>query len=229
VLAKVCGHEYLPAVVRPEILLEHAKRHATSDIDGEKVSVVWDFTPDGSSVVVAAGPPNEHSSTPVLYPLGGKTTSRPRRVAGTPAGRDLWHARISPTGRGLAINAVVPKTLESSTLYVGDLRNGGSFVQVTDGTAFDARPQWSAEGALLYFTSDRGSPGNVFNVWAIRIDPERGQSVGEPFQVTRFRNPALRPAWGSQSRRRSPRRAARRDIRERLDAREHPLTPAEHR
>jgi hypothetical protein len=31
----------------------------------------------------------------------------------------------------------------------------------------------------------------VFNVWAIRIDPDRGRALGSPFQVTAFRNPEL--------------------------------------
>jgi Tol biopolymer transport system component len=160
-----------------------------SDIDGEKVFVVWDFSPDGSAVAVAAGP-NEQSVGPVLYPLGEQTTSRPKRIAGTPAGRQIWRARFSPNGRWLAISAV-PKSLQSSTLYISDVLGGEPFVQVTDGTAFDHVPRWSEDGTLLYFTSNRGSPGNVFNVWAIRIDPDRGQSLGEPFQVTTFRNPRL--------------------------------------
>ncbi len=135
-----------------------------------------DFSPDGSAVVVAAGR-NEQSVGPVLYPLGEPTTSRPRRIIGTPAGREIWHARISPNGRWLAISAV-PKPLKSSTLYVGDLLGGEPFVQVTDGTAFDGKPRWSADGTLLYFTSNRGSPGNVFNVWAIRIDPDAATPSG---------------------------------------------------
>ena len=65
------------------------------------------------------------------------------------------------------------------------------FVQVTDGTAFDGKPRWSPDGTLLYLTANRGGPGNVFNVWAIRFDPDRGQSLGEPFRVTTFRNPEL--------------------------------------
>ncbi len=170
-----------------------------SDIDGEKVFVVWDFSPDGSTVVVAAGR-NEQSVRPVLYPLGTQAISRSRRIAETPAGRQIWRARFSPNGRWLAIDAV-PKSLDTSTLYVGDLLAGGPFVQVTDGTAFDGRPRWSADGTLLYFTSNRGSPGNVFNVWAVRMDPDRGQPLGSPFQVTRFRNPALpRPEQGQDLR-----------------------------
>jgi eukaryotic-like serine/threonine-protein kinase len=161
-----------------------------SDIDGEKVFVVWDFSPDGSAVVVGAGAPNEHSWTPVLFPLGQETTSRPRRIPGRPADIEIWQARISPNGRWLAISAV-PKSLKSSTLYVGDLLGGEPFVQVTDGTAFDSKPRWSADSTLLYFTSNRGSPDNVFNVWAIQIDPDRGHSLGAPFQVTTFRNPEL--------------------------------------
>ncbi len=160
-----------------------------SDVDGEKVFSVWDFSPDGSAVVVAAGP-NEHSVGPVLYPLGEQTASRSRRLAGTPAGRKIWHARISPSGRWLAISAV-PDSLKSSALYIGDLLGGEAFVQVTHGTAFDGRPRWSADGTMLYFTSNRGSAGNTFNVWAIRMDPERGQPLGSPFQVTTFRNPEL--------------------------------------
>jgi Tol biopolymer transport system component/DNA-binding winged helix-turn-helix (wHTH) protein len=162
------------------------------DIDGKKVFVVWDFTRDGSAVIVAAGPPDERPWTAVQFPLGQRTASRPRRIPGTPAGKEIWQARISPNGRWLAASAV-PKALNSSTLYVGDLLGGEPFVQVTDGTAFDGKPRWSEDGTLLYFTSNRGSPGNVFNVWAIRIDPDRGHSLGAPFQVTTFRNPRLPP------------------------------------
>jgi Tol biopolymer transport system component/DNA-binding winged helix-turn-helix (wHTH) protein len=177
-------------VLQEMVLLnaQTGEERVISDVDGEKVFVVWDFLPDGSAVVVGAAEPNKRPWSAVLFPLAQKTTSMPKRIPGTPEGTEISQARISPNGRWLAI--AVPKSVHSSTLYVGGLLGGEPFVPVTDDKALDGKPRWSADGTLLYFTSNRGSPGNVFNVWAIRIDPD-GHSVGAPFQVTTFRNPAL--------------------------------------
>ena len=43
------------------------------------------------------------------------------------------------------------------------------------------------DGKTLYFISSRAG---FLNVWGIRFDPDNGQPVGQPFQVTAFENPA---------------------------------------
>ena len=68
--------------------------------------------------------------------------------------------------------------------------SGAPFVQITAGADYDLRVRWSPDGTTLYFMSTRGSPEKVFNVWAIRFDPQHGRPVGAPFPVTAFNRPS---------------------------------------
>jgi hypothetical protein len=60
---------------------------------------------------------------------------------------------------------------------------GGPSHLLTDITVWDDKPQWSADGRLLYFLSSRGGR---FALWALGFDPNRGLANGVPFLVTQF-------------------------------------------
>jgi len=66
------------------------------------------------------------------------------------------------------------------------VRNGAApqdeanWIPVTKGSALNNKPRWSADGNLLYFTSDR----DEFNcVWAQRLDTLTKRPVGEAFPI----------------------------------------------
>jgi hypothetical protein len=62
-----------------------------------------------------------------------------------------------------------------------------TWTRVAADHAFPDKPQWSPDGRTLYFLS-RGV-GGLFEVWGVRIDPDRGVPAGAPFQVTHFDSP----------------------------------------
>ncbi|MDQ3684259.1 MAG: hypothetical protein M3430_01480, partial [Acidobacteriota bacterium] len=54
--------------------------------------------------------------------------------------------------------------------------------RVTEEKYWADKPRWSPDGKTIYFLSNQGSA--FFNVWGARFDPVKGETVGEPFQVT---------------------------------------------
>jgi WD40 repeat protein len=62
---------------------------------------------------------------------------------------------------------------------------------------WDDKPRWSPDGRTIYFLSGRGG---FFNVWGIHFDPDAGEPVGQPFQVSKFESPRLMvPRWMQDS------------------------------
>jgi Tol biopolymer transport system component len=58
---------------------------------------------------------------------------------------------------------------------------GGTPVAVTQDTATDCSPVWSADGAHLFFSSDRGGS---LNLWRVPIDEQSGTIQGPPEPIT---------------------------------------------
>jgi Periplasmic component of the Tol biopolymer transport system len=83
-------------------------------------------------------------------------------------------------------------TAARSSLYAVSA-SGGPWKQITDGSGWDDKPRWSADGKTIYFVSGKGF---FFDVWGIRFDPERSEPLGKPFRVTTFDRPSLMiPRW----------------------------------
>ena len=77
-------------------------------------------------------------------------TSRSIRLAGVPAfSSPAW----SPDGKSIVVAGLVEG---QSDLYALDLRNEG-VTQLTDDAYSETHPAWSADGATLYFSTDRVS------------------------------------------------------------------------
>ncbi len=66
---------------------------------------------------------------------------------------------------------------------------GGSARRLTQHPAIDVTPRWGADG-LLYFVSDRSGSRNI---WRMAFDPRGGERIGEPEQVTFFRDTQIAP------------------------------------
>jgi len=63
------------------------------------------------------------------------------------------------------------------------------WVAVTDGGYADDKPQFSADGNTVYFTSTRDE---YLCIWAQRLDPATKRPLGPPFAFEHFHNSAGR-------------------------------------
>jgi Tol biopolymer transport system component/DNA-binding winged helix-turn-helix (wHTH) protein len=81
-----------------------------------------------------------------------------------------------------------------SQILIAPVRHGSpaterEWIAVTDGRHRDDKPQFSADGNTLYFTSSRD--GNLC-IWAQRLDPVTKHPVGPPFAYEHFHDSAGR-------------------------------------
>jgi len=151
---------------------------------GSPFAVVFDWSPDGKSVLVT----RYNNPSPSIWQifvdrsLSGKSTAR--EIISDP-NYALYQAHFSPDGKWIVVNAV--KNLWTSNIYAIPVA-GGSWIRITDGKKWDDKPRWSPDGKTIYFLSERKG---FFNVWGVRFDPIKGEPQGKPFQVTSLETPAL--------------------------------------
>jgi DNA-binding winged helix-turn-helix (wHTH) protein/Tol biopolymer transport system component len=79
-----------------------------------------------------------------------------------------------------------------SQILIAPVRNGSAgapaeWIAVTDGTHSDDKPQFSADGNTVYFTSTRDG---YLCIWAQRLDPVSKHPLGSPFAFEHFHNSA---------------------------------------
>ena len=71
----------------------------------------------------------------------------------------------------------------------GSAAGEAEWIAVTDGRYWDDKPQFSADGNTLYFTSTRDG---YLCIWAQRLDPATKHPLGPPFAFEHFHNSAGR-------------------------------------
>ncbi len=80
----------------------------------------------------------------------------------------------------------------SSQIMMAPVRHGlagrkAEWIPVTDGVHSDDKPQFSADGNTVYFTSTRDG---YLCIWARKLDPVTKHPVGAPFAFEHFHNSA---------------------------------------
>lgn len=79
------------------------------------------------------------------------------------------HPRFSPDGSQLVFQCRKPDKGDYD-LYVIE-RNGNNPTQLTINKSYDGEPYWSTDGNI-YFTSDRGSKDNHYQIWRFKYGKE---------------------------------------------------------
>jgi Tol biopolymer transport system component/DNA-binding winged helix-turn-helix (wHTH) protein len=149
----------------------------------EQVDRLFDWSADGAWILAAAWPRPGAPYELILLPADAKSGAV-RRVLASDSQSNLWKARLSADQKWVVFT--VPTEPGASAVYAVPAA-GGERVKITSGVFFDDRPRWSPDGRIVYFLSSRSG---FFNVWARRFDPERGATLGDPFAVTQFNDPA---------------------------------------
>jgi hypothetical protein len=102
--------------------------------------------------------------------------------------KQFWQGHYSPDGRWVSF---VATDLARQGLEMGIVPAGTSRASTWNRVAADYRwpdkPRWSPDGRTLYFLSLTAS--GIFELWGVRIDPDRGTQSGDPFLLKRYDSP----------------------------------------
>jgi DNA-binding winged helix-turn-helix (wHTH) protein/Tol biopolymer transport system component len=104
----------------------------------------------------------------------------------------LYHPFFSWDDHWVAFKKVSSWNLPEppSQILIAPVRHGSAgpeaeWIPVTDGSHTDDKPQFSADGNTLYFTSTRDG---YLCIWAQKLDPVTKHPVGSPFAYEHFHN-----------------------------------------
>jgi Tol biopolymer transport system component/DNA-binding winged helix-turn-helix (wHTH) protein len=154
---------------------------------GDVEMQAFDWSRSGEAILGACRFSQSERYSTCLVPASGvgRTAARAVRVVASDPRLNLFNQRFSPDQRWITFLAHDLSSASTSTVYVVPT-TGGAWRPITDGTWFDDKPRWGADGRVLYFVSNRSG---VTNVWGRKFDSSTGMPIGEPFAVTSFRSP----------------------------------------
>jgi hypothetical protein len=97
----------------------------------------------------------------------------------------LARGRFSPDDRWISFHSITPPTRR---IFVAPFHGAAEipereWIPITDGQAMDRYADWSPDGNLLYFLSEREG---FRCLWAQRLDPVTKRPVGAAFPVQHF-------------------------------------------
>lgn len=149
------------------------------NLTGDQQIVPSDWSRDNGTILAACRPRAGAS-----FGICTIAVDRPhqQRMLTARANVHLYQARYSPDQKWISFIGVPASDPSVSTIYIVPAE-GGEWLALTDGTAYDDKPRWSPDGRVLYYVSNRDGR---FEVWGRRFEPETGRIVGDAFRVTSF-------------------------------------------
>jgi DNA-binding winged helix-turn-helix (wHTH) protein/Tol biopolymer transport system component len=108
--------------------------------------------------------------------------------------RPLFHPFFSWDDKWVVFKKISSNLLPPSQILIAPMRNGSpagqpEWIAVTDGQHSDDKPQFSADGNTVYFTSTRDG---FLCIWAQRLDPVTRHPLGSPVAYEHFHDAAGR-------------------------------------
>jgi eukaryotic-like serine/threonine-protein kinase len=151
------------------------------------------FSSDGSLLLFQEPAANEEKLDHII---SINLVSGTKKLFLSDADKPLYHAFFSWDDHWVVFKKLL--RLGHGQLLIAPVRNGapagkGEWIAVTDGAYDDDKPQFSADGNNLYFTSDRDG---YLCIWAVRLNPATKHPEGAPFAIKHFHNAA---GWFSKA------------------------------
>jgi Tol biopolymer transport system component len=137
-----------------------------------------------SQQLIVGGPNSNHRfRINRIDTASGRTT-----VLTEKPGTLLFAPDLSPNGRWIAFQARPAPVSDFEQLFIAPANESvpvapSRWIALTDLQHFDANPQWSRDGKMVYFMSNRDG---FTCLWAIRLNAVTKGPVGEPFPVHHF-------------------------------------------
>jgi eukaryotic-like serine/threonine-protein kinase len=151
------------------------------------------FSSDGFTVLALKYDENDVNKTRVVaLNLRDRTETD---LLGLPD-RPVFQPFLSWDDRWVVFTKWQPGDFPPSQVMIAAMRQGvaaqkSEWIPVTDGTHEDDKPQFSADGNTVYFTSTRDG---YLCIWAQRLDPVTKHPQGPPFAFQHFHNSEGRAA-----------------------------------
>ena len=155
------------------------------------------FSSDGSVLLIQKYDSADPTKTRIAaVDLRTKTERDFLRLPDTP----LFHPFFSWDDSWVVFKKESSNLLPPSQILVAPVRNGSpagqaEWIAVTDGQYSDDKPQFSADGNTVYFTSTRDG---FLCIWAQRLDPVTRHPLGPPVAYEHFHDAAGRSAAAIQ-------------------------------
>jgi Tol biopolymer transport system component/tRNA A-37 threonylcarbamoyl transferase component Bud32 len=133
------------------------------------------WTPDGKRLIYRSGNPMRYSTFDIATGQSTEIVAHPKH--------HVHAATYSPDQRWLALHLAPGDG--PSHIFITPVRDGkgapeSEWIPVFTKPGYNSRPWWSADGNLLYFSSDAlGSR----SFWAQRLDRATGKPLGQPWIV----------------------------------------------
>jgi Tol biopolymer transport system component/DNA-binding winged helix-turn-helix (wHTH) protein len=162
------------------VLSVDAKQERLLTTPGTGEVIPSDWSSDSQRLLATCRFGSEERLGTCILPVSGSRTGL-RRLSSDDR-LSMFQQRFSPNEKWISFIAVTPGDRSVARIYLMPAE-GGAWIPVTDGTAYDDKPRWSPDGRTLYFISNREGRSNV---WGQRIEPDTGAALGSPFRVTAF-------------------------------------------
>ena len=154
---------------------------------GPKIS---DWSKDGKKVLIDFTSPRQLTTISLL-----KLESHDRIQILQHPKYSLMQAHFSPDEHAIAFYMFMESGHSQLVVapYLSESRSPeSSWVTLTDGRSWDAAPQWSPDGKLIYFNSTRDGYSCI---WGVRLGASY-RPEGAPFPVYHFHKASLSPGLG---------------------------------
>jgi len=164
-------------------------RHSSLDLAGkaQRIPKLRSWSSDGtvmaSQQLILEGPNSTRFRINRIHTATGRTT-----ILTEKSGTFLFAPDLSPDGRWIVFQARPAPVSDFEQLFVAPADESvpvaaSRWIAPTDLQYFDADPQWSRDGKMVYFTSNRDG---FTCLWALRVDPTTKRVAGQPFAVHDF-------------------------------------------